>query len=496
MPKSIYQRLFESWPEPRLIIIRNDDGMFRVEFANTLACDYFMQPHGGLDGQLLDPLLDAANKHHIIQSFDVCFSSGLPIQIQVIPMLPDGVRMRAFYLNPLKDDDGKVVAIDMGARLTASSEDLLRRERDDAISIFTSIFDASDVGIVVTDHHGRIVRVNTTFCFNYGWDPIDLIGYEFIKLLPEDDHAFARKRHDEFMTDAPIEKSREIKIISKKGDTHNVIASSGVIELSGTRKFRISTVVDITNLKKVEQDLRKAKEVADAASHAKSAFLANMSHELRTPLNAIIGFSDLMVTGTLGPVENPHYLEYLNDIRFSARHLLSIINDVLDMSKIEAGHMKLDIEPADMAGLLEEAARLLRAKAQESSVSLETRISDDVRAVSVDARMIRQVLLNLISNAVKFSPKGGRVVISAKKDGDDSVLLMVEDSGIGIPADKIQEVLQPFGQVSDPRINKGQGTGLGLPLARAMMELHGGSLSIASQPEKGTTVTCRLPVVA
>lgn len=491
--KSIYQRLFEGWPEPRLLIEEDGDGFYRVHQANRAACEYFSQMPGSLDGKLLDEFLEAGNKDHIIQSFEVCFQSGLPVTVQVIPVLPGGIRMRSFFLNPLKDDSGKSIMLDMAARLPVSDEDALRRERDDAMSIFASIFDASDVGIVVTDHHRRIVRVNNMFCKTYDWDPIDLIGQEFTVLIPPDEHDVARRRHDDFMGDVFVEKSRELKILRKDGHLSNVIASSGVIELSGKRKFRISTVVDITYLKQIERDLRHAKEEADTANQAKSAFLANMSHELRTPLNAIIGFSDLMVTGTLGEISIPPYKEYLGDIKFSATHLLSIINDVLDMSKIEAGHMQLDRKSAEISSLLDEVSRLMRARAKESNITLELRMPERMPPLNIDQRMLRQVFLNLLSNAIKFSHQGGVVNLVARLDGD-WLSIDVIDQGIGIPTDKLEEALRPFGQVSDPRVNKGQGTGLGLPLARAMIELHGGTLNIVSIPDKGTTVTCTLPL--
>jgi PAS domain S-box-containing protein len=493
--QNLLDAMFEEWPVPRLIIVRDEAGIFRVQRANPMAEKYFEQKRGALDGAMLDELLDTANKDHIINAFSVCFESAMGLNVQVIPVLPGGIRIQGFYLNPVKAGEGQVVAIDMAGRLPASDHDALRRERDDAMSIFASVFEASDVGIVVTDHHGRIVRVNTTFCKTYGWEPIDLIGQEFVMLIPPEDHEIAWARHNDFMQKTFVERSRELKVVKKNGGLAHVIASSGVIELSGARKFRVSTVVDITHIKQVERDLRRAKEVADAASTAKSAFLANMSHELRTPLNAIIGFSDLMVNGTLGPIQNDHYREYIGDIKFSATHLLSIINDVLDMSKIEAGHMKLDAQKSDIVPLLEETARLMRARALETEVALELNIAQTLKPVMVDARLIRQVLLNLLSNAIKFSHPGGKICLCAKPDGE-WLVIQVKDDGIGIPADKVDEVMRPFAQVLDPRVAKGQGTGLGLPLARAMMELHGGDLVIASEMDKGTTVTCRLPLNA
>lgn len=489
--KNIFKLIFTCWPDPRLLIEKDAEGHFRVLEANEPARKYFSENGEDISGKRLDDFLEAANKTHIINAFSVAFQSGSALAVQVVPVFLGGVRMRSFVLNPLKEND-KVVAIDMAARFI-SDEGALVRERDDAMSIFASIFDASDVGILVTDHHRRIVRVNKTFCETYGWQPIDLIGFEFTKLIPDGEQDLARKRHDDFMGDVFVEKSRELKILRGDGKLSNVIATSGIIELSGHRKFRISTVVDITYLKKIERDLRKSKEVADAASHAKSTFLANMSHELRTPLNAIIGFSDLMIAGTLGQIENKNYREYLGDIKFSALHLLDIINDVLDMSKIEAGQMKIYPQRTEIEPMLDEAVRLMRARATEAGVMLKTDLEAGLPAVNIDQRMIRQVLLNLLSNAVKFSGGRGSVVVKASRDSEGHVCVSVTDQGIGIPEEKLVDVMEPFGQVQDPRVNAGQGTGLGLPLARTMVELHGGTLNITSKLDVGTTVTFTLP---
>ncbi len=492
--ENIFRKIFDSSPLPRLVIERDGQGHPRVVEANRAATDYFSQSADGLKAASLETFLDAANKGHILQSFAVCFSSGVPISLQVIPTLPGSIRIQSFLLTPLLDDAGKVSAIDMMARPPAADDEAIRRERDGAMSIFASVFDASDIGIVVTDHHRRIVRMNKAVTRMFGWQPMDVTGREFTMMVPADDVDFARARHDDFIEGHQVPRSLEIRALCKDGHVASVIASSGVIELSGLRKFRISTLTDISYLKTIESDLRTAKEQADAANTAKSAFLANMSHELRTPLNAIIGFSDLMLAGIMGPVENAHYREYLGDIKFSATHLLEIINDVLDMSKIEAGQMKLDRQNMDIVPVLDEAMRLVRARAAAADIRLVMDAADGLPQVRADRRMILQVLLNLLSNAVKFSLRGSRVTLQAAHADDGGLCVSVTDQGIGIPPERIDEVMRPFGQVQDPRVNGGQGTGLGLPLARSMVEMHGGMLKIASQPDVGTTVSFTLPV--
>jgi two-component system cell cycle sensor histidine kinase PleC len=491
-----YQKLFDNSPLPRLVISQEKKGHFCVCKANGAAVQYFCQNEESdcstIDGMYLKDFLDTANTAHILQALAVCHESRVHISVQVLPKMPGAMQVQSFMLNPIIGDNDEVLWVDMQARPPATEQAAIERERDDAISMFTTVFDVSDVGITVTDHHGRFVRLNNSFLRQTGWDAIDLIGHELTKIVPEAQHEAAWERHKIALQD----KQRnfgEIRILKKDHSEMVVMATSVMLELSNGRSFRITTVVDITELKKIEHDLRRAKDEADEANMAKSAFLANMSHELRTPLNAIIGFSEMMMNGTLGVIDNPNYIEYLGDIKFSAKHLLQIINDVLDMSKIEAGKMPLDEDVVDVIGLLDSVKRLMTARAHEREVTIlidDTGV-DKPLTVMMDERLIRQVFLNLLSNAVKFSDQDGEVTIKISMDKDISVSVI--DHGIGIPEDHIQDAMEPFGQISDPSVNKGQGTGLGLPIAKAMMEMHGGTLDIQSKQGQGTTVTCVFP---
>ncbi len=479
---------------PRLIISRAQKDHFFVEKANKAAVHYFCPSEAGdcttIDGMYLRDFLDTTNSTHIIQALSVCYDTRVPISIQVVPKNKTHRQLQSFMLSPVIGDDDEMLWVDMQSRPPATEQKAIERERDDAISMFTTVFDVSDVGITVTDHHGRFVRINDAFIRQTGWEPIDLMGEELTKIIPSDQHELAWQRH-KLALDEEKKNFGEILILKKDGSGMNVMVTSVIMELSNGRSFRITTIVDVTELKQIERDLRKAKDEADEANMAKSAFLANMSHELRTPLNAIIGFSEMMMNGTLGVIENENYVEYLGDIKFSAQHLLHIINDVLDMSKIEAGKMPLDEESINLAGLLDSVRRLMTTKAEENNISIELNVADDLPKLRGDERLIRQVFLNLLSNAVKFSKPSGEVTIAIRYD--HQLMIDMIDNGIGIPQDQIDEVIEPFGQVSDPRVNKGQGTGLGLPIAKAMMDMHGGSLSIQSETDKGTTVTCTFP---
>ena len=239
--------------------------------------------------------------------------------------------------------------------------------------------------------------------------------------------------------------------------------------------------------------LRQAALIADEANSAKSKFLAIVSHELRTPLNAVIGFSDMLRMETFGKLGDPRYREYADHINEAGRHLLAIINDILDASKIEAGALEMEDELIEIAAVTERILPLVRDKASASGVTLFVSLPPRLPALRADRRRVAQILINLLSNAVKFTPAGGRVEVAAALDAAGGIVLSVADTGIGIAAKDMALVLAPFGQVASAMSRQHSGTGLGLPLTKALVELHGGELSLDSMPGVGTTVRCRFP---
>ena len=236
------------------------------------------------------------------------------------------------------------------------------------------------------------------------------------------------------------------------------------------------------------------KERAQAANKAKSEFLANMSHELRTPLNAILGFSEILVNEMFGPVGSPKYGEYARDIHDSGNHLLNQISDILDMAKIEAGHMKIQCEAIDLVPLVEESLRLTTISAQEKNITIEQRLSPDLAMVG-DRRAMKQVMLNLLSNAVKFTDEGGRIIVRARRS-ESGLLLTIADTGIGIPKVAMGKIGQPFEQVQSQYAKSKGGSGLGLAISRSLVTLHGGTMRIRSCVGKGTVVSLGVPECA
>ncbi|MEX2453670.1 MAG: ATP-binding protein, partial [Rhodospirillaceae bacterium] len=251
---------------------------------------------------------------------------------------------------------------------------------------------------------------------------------------------------------------------------------------------------DITEQRKAREDLVRAMEAAEIANQSKSEFLANMSHELRTPLNAIIGFSEIMQNEMFGPLGSGNYYEYARDIHESGMHLLHVINDILDLSKIEAGKLSVQLSDVDLQVAIPASARFIAKTANDAGVGVEIRLPADLPLIRADQRMLKQMLMNLLSNAIKFTPTGKRIRVSAARAGPDHVTISVTDTGVGISPEDLPRVLEPFVQVDSPFEGRGEGTGLGLPLTKSLAELHGGGLRIWSRTGLGTRAVIRLPV--
>ena len=245
--------------------------------------------------------------------------------------------------------------------------------------------------------------------------------------------------------------------------------------------------------KKADEQILFAKQKAEIADRAKTDFLANMSHELRTPLNSIIGFSESIQHQVFGPLEHEKYREYIENIHESAQHLLDLINDILDISKIEERKLILNEESLDVAAMVDSCCRLIKPRAKKGKISLKKRFQNDLPAMFADERAIKQVLLNLLSNAVKFTSTNGTVSIAAKVTAIGEFVITVTDTGIGMDEKSMEMAMLPFGQVDSSITRKYEGTGLGLPLSKGLVEAHGGTLEIESEVNCGTTVTVTFP---
>ena len=281
----------------------------------------------------------------------------------------------------------------------------------------------------------------------------------------------------------------EFRLLHRDGKPIWVETHAANVDWDG-KTASLSWISDVSRRKAMEEETLRSKEAAEFANRTKTQFLANMSHELRTPLNAILGFSEVIERQMFGPV-SAKYLGYAADINRSGHHLLALVNDVLDLSKLEAGKLELHESEFALSDLVEECLALLRAKADEGDVRLKNALPEALPSLRADARAVKQLLLNFLSNAVKFTPEGGEVHVEAQ-DGA-GLTLSVVDTGIGMTAAEIEVAMAPFGQIDSHLARKHDGTGLGLPICRSLMELHGGTLKLTSTPNVGTRLSAWFP---
>ncbi|MEJ0062450.1 MAG: ATP-binding protein [Alphaproteobacteria bacterium] len=360
---------------------------------------------------------------------------------------------------------------------------------------YRAIFDNAGIGICQISIEGQWLKVNKTLARMMGYDgPQDVLRLQpgLTDGLFVDPGIWRRflgtlDRQDE-------QADFEVAIKRPNGPPIWVNMRGHIArDDGGTALYYECTMYDVTRRRMTELALITAKEQADFANRSKSEFLANMSHELRTPLNAIIGFSEIIKNQLFGVEGIPQYVEYAKDIYDSGELLLALINDILDMSKIEAGKRALSETALDVERVIQACVRLVISRAKAANLNLTVNVPKDFPPVRAEERALKQILTNLLTNAVKFTPEEGEVTVGAHIDPQGRMCFAVADTGIGIAPEDIATALAPFGQIESVLSRKTQGTGLGLPLTKALVELHGGELKIESALGKGTTVTVTLP---
>ncbi|MBV9993377.1 MAG: HAMP domain-containing histidine kinase [Alphaproteobacteria bacterium] len=360
---------------------------------------------------------------------------------------------------------------------------LLRRQLALDTQLASSEQRFRDYAEVASDWYWEMDAANVITYVSLSDDSLGMDGLRVIARQADDPH-----EADEAIL--AVSERRPFRALSLRFDrTYYAISGKPRFDAEGAFLGYRGIGTDITTQVEHAHALRDAKERAEVANHAKSEFLANMSHELRTPMNAILGFSDIIRCRMFGPDISDRYADYAHDIHKSGTHLLSFINDILDLSKIEAGQAAARDEEHALDALVQEARTLTGGTA---AVAFRVALPSPVPRLRVDGRKFRQILVNLLSNAFKFTPEGGRVVLEARYE-KDGLALLVSDTGIGIARKDLAHVLTPFGQVESAFARRHHGTGLGLPLAKSLVDLHGGTLAIESVLNEGTTVTIRLP---
>lgn len=399
-------------------------------------------------------------------------------------------------LSPLPVDDGfavQMILSEIAAETPAISDELLASHSREAE--LHTILDTATDGIATLDEEGRIVTLNKSAQAIFGRDKSEVVGQKFTDLLT----AKSKISVEDYLsglTDNSLatifNDGREVVAVENKGGHIPLFLTIGKMPDGNPSRF-CAVMRDMTQWKKAEENLKQAIDVAERASTQKSEFLAKISHELRTPLNSIIGFSEVMAQGQFGELKNDRYRGYVNDIHSSGKHLLSLINDLLDLSKVEAGKLELKFTSVDLNEIILKSVSSLQNDANRDRIVIRNSLNSDLPNVVADERSCRQILLNLLSNAIKFTKGGGQVIVSSSLEETGEVKISVRDTGIGMSKKDINYALEPFRQITTSSTGSTAGTGLGLPLTKALTEANRARFHIESKPNSGTLVEITFP---
>jgi two-component system, cell cycle sensor histidine kinase PleC len=372
-----------------------------------------------------------------------------------------------------------------------------RKQIEDALETsrqtLRSVIDAVPAMINAKDKNSRYVFMNRYQARLYGVAPEAAVGRTAAELVGADYGAYTSAIDAEVLRTDTAKINFEETWIDPNGRLFTLLTTKVPMrDETGQAAMVVTASLDISERKMAEEERRQALEKAEEASRAKSEFLATISHELRTPLNAILGFADILNHQYMGPLGQDKYVEYAGDIHASGKYLLDLVNDILDISTIEAGKKSLYKERLSVGEAVEDCTKAVAGHARERRIKVLAQVPDDLPTLYADRRAIKQILLNLLTNAVKFTPAGGRIAVTASASAHDT-MITVADTGVGIEEGQIATLAKPFERGrTDPYVSRG-GVGLGLAITRSLVELHDGALAIESEPGKGTTVTVRLP---
>ncbi|WP_139223649.1 PAS domain-containing sensor histidine kinase [Methylocapsa palsarum] len=381
----------------------------------------------------------------------------------------------------------------------ADLESELRRVRNEAREL-NAILDTAMDGVAILDSKGNIVSLNRSGEALFGYDESDVAGLPFTVLIAPESRARTQDYFEGLISDGMmslLNDGREVTALARQGGTIPIFMTLGRIDANSypgadEREVRWCALLrDMTHWKKIERELDDARKEAERASALKSEFLAKVSHEIRTPLNAILGFAEVILEERFGPIGNARYKDYLKDVHSSGALVMSLVNDLLDLSKIEAGKMELDFTAVDANRIIAECVSIMQPQASRAGIVIRLSLAPRLPQVFADERSVRQIVLNLLSNAVKFNVPGGHVSVATAVTEAGQAALRIRDTGVGMSAADIKVALEPFRQVAASRVSGG--TGLGLPLTKALVEANRASFSIKSERDEGTLIEIAFP---
>jgi PAS domain S-box-containing protein len=485
--------------------------LFGYETGEELIDDEILAGHFGGLGQSLPPSDIRAMGGRLVRA---------GVQMTLIPWL--GGPARQFVLSPVAEEaspspdlkllpaahpgggapeaaeEAQPAAAEPAGQPKATAEVIqlaFRQASTEADQELRAILDTAADGIITLNQEARIHTFSAGAEAIFGHRIAEVAGKPFLDLLAPE----SRKTVRDYLAAlqgpglaSVFNDGREVTARVRQGGTVPLFLTIGKLQAPRSQAAFCAVVRDITQWKKTESELREAKERAEATSRQKSEFLASVSHELRTPLNAIMGFSEVMRLGRFGEIDNEKYRGYVQDIHASGAHLLSLIDDLLDLSKVEAGKLELNFTAVNLGEVADHAMKLMAEQATAARVVLRKSFPADLPSVVADLRSMRQIMLNLLSNAIKFTDPGGQVVVSAQLLATGELKLRVKDSGIGMDEDQLKSALQPFGRVpTEGRDVKG--TGLGLPLTKALVEANRAGFQLSSEPRRGTLAEITFP---
>jgi PAS domain S-box-containing protein len=425
-----------------------------------------------------------ASEHEVVPSSKILLADNKekPVRAHLHSVRWKGEHALLLSLRPLDETAG-------ASNESAEAIEKLSRE----VAELSSVLETATDGVVFVNNDGTIRSINQSAEALFGFDPAAVANKPFTHLLATE----SQKTANDYIANLAgtgvaslMNDGREV--IGREAHGRFIPLFMTIGKLDANSGYCV-VLRDITQWKRAEEDLSAAKRAAEHASTQKSEFLARVSHEIRTPLNAIIGFSDMMSEERFGPVGNPRYLDYLNDINRSGRHVLDLVNDLLDISKIEAGQQEMNFESVGLNEALAEAVAIMQPQANRDRVIIRSSFATDLPEVVADVRSIKQIALNLLANAVRYTGPGGQVIVSTSYELTGGVAIRVRDTGVGMSAQDIEQALKPFKQVNTLKRERGDGTGLGLPLTKAMVEANRASFAISSTPGQGTLVEITFP---